>query len=231
MSDTLFWNVDTQYDFMRETYEVDGEPKEGKLPVPARHIEDNLEQLTETAADYNIRVVNTADWHNEETEEITYDQEEWENDPTKFPPHCMQGTDGAKYVPATRPDAAETYRIDWQDDDVDMDALTDNRNVVLYKDKFNAFDPDGAPHTDTVLDELAPDRAVVYGVATDVCVDFAVNGLLDRGVEVYVVEDAIDGLGVDRPLDEVKQDWEDRGAELVTTDAVTSAYGGESIEA
>ena len=37
-------------------------------------------------------------------------------------------------------------------------------------------------------------NAVVYGVATDYCVKDAVNSLLRKGLEVYVVTDAITGI-------------------------------------
>ncbi len=239
MSDnTLFWNVDTQYDFMRDTYEVEGETREGKLPVPgADRIEDELAALTEYAQDHGVTVVNTADWHNEDSDEISYDPEEIENDDEKFPEHCMQGTPGARYVPATEPDDA--YRIDWQDDSVDLGRVQSERELVLYKDVFNVFA--GSPHTDTVVDALDPDRAVVYGVATDVCVNQAVNGLLDRGIEVYVAEDATAGMGDVEQLDAVKQAWEDRGAVLFQTEElfyshedalehVGSGHGLEGVE-
>lgn len=223
-NDTLFWNVDTQYDFMRETYEVDGETKEGKLPVPgASGIEEELAALTAYARKHDVTVVNTADWHNEDTDEISYDPGELENDPEKFPEHCMQDTSGAEYVPATAPDDA--YRIDWQDDNVDLDELQGSREVVLYKDQFNVFK--GSPHTDTVVDALGPDRAVVYGVATDVCVDQAVNGLLDRGVTVYVAEDATAGLGDADALEEVKRRWVDSGATLFRTEELD--YGHDDL--
>lgn len=208
MTATLFWNVDTQYDFVRD---------DGKLPVPgAEQIEDNLQTLTDYAEDRGIRVVNTADWHNAETEEIAEDPD-YE---TTFPEHCMQGTDGAAYVPATEPD--DPYVVDWQDDDVDRDAVQENREVVLYKDMFDVFE--GSPHTDDVLDALDPDEVVVYGVATDVCVNYAVNGLLDRGYDVAFVEDATAGLAEDDALQGVMQGWEDRGATRITTDQVVDQY-------
>ena len=40
-------------------------------------------------------------------------------------------------------------------------------------------------------------EAVVYGVATDYCIKAAVVGLQKRGVQCYVVEDAISGVAPD----------------------------------
>ena len=64
---------------------------------------------------------------------------------------------------------------------------------------------------------MAPKRAIVYGVATNVCVDCAVRGLLERKVDVYVVEDAIKELpGLPLPY----EDWKSKGAYLIKTGEV-----------
>ena len=58
----LFWNVDTQNDFMKAS---------GKLYVQdAEEIELTLERLTRFAKKYNIKVLNTCDFHNEKTIEL-----------------------------------------------------------------------------------------------------------------------------------------------------------------
>ncbi len=90
-----------------------------------------------------------------------------------------------------------------------------SREIIIYKDRFDAFDPEGAPFTDSIVKLLKPQRAVVYGVATNVCVDFAVKGLRQRGIEVYVITDAIKELP-NLPLEEVLQDWQQLGVHLMT---------------
>jgi nicotinamidase/pyrazinamidase len=203
---TIFWNVDTQYDFMRP---------EGKLPIPgAVEIEGNLEKLTRLAARKDVTVVNTADWHNKNSKELSKNPDF----KTTFPKHCMQGTPGAEFVPATKPLAA-VYEIDWQADSFDKKLLLSwsgiGVNIVLYKDKFDVFA--GNRHANDVVKLLNPEMAVVYGVATNVCVDFAVNGLLDRNVKVYAVKDAMKELpGLPLPF----EGWEKKGAILVKTDEV-----------
>ena len=55
MAGTLFWDVDTQYDFMRA---------DGKLYVPdAEQIIPRLKQLTDHAHQAGIRVLASADDH------------------------------------------------------------------------------------------------------------------------------------------------------------------------
>ena len=209
MVKTIFWNVDTQYDFMRND-----DSFKGALPVPnAREIEGNLVGLTDFAAYKRYQVVNTADWHNMDDKEISLEP----NFVDTYNPHCMAGTEGAEYVLATRP--LHAYTVDWKDADFNKDKLLKNRNVVLYKNKFDIFA--GNPHADKVVESIAPERAVVYGVALNVCVDFAVRGLRERGVEVYAVVDAMKDLphlkGTPLDTETVLANWKTLGAKLVTT--------------
>lgn len=208
MNDVIFWNVDTQYDFMRDDASFNG-----ALPVPeARGIEDKLRELTNYATEHGIRVVNTADWHNEHSKEFS-DQPDYQ---TTFPVHCLQGTKGAEYVPATQPD--NSYNVDWQDPTgLDLNQMQEHRNITIYKDAFDVFE--GNSQTENVLAALNPKTAVVYGVATNVCVDYAVIGLRARGVDVLVPTDAIKELpGL--PLDETLRRWEQAGATLCTVETL-----------
>ena len=197
---TLFWNVDTQHDFMR---------KNGKLYVPgAEEIESALEKITVIAREYGIHVVSTADSHQKGSKELS-DKPDFKQ---TFPDHCMYGTEGAEFVPATKPRGG-IYDVDWRTGTVNETLLLAQRNTVLTKDDFDIFSKEhGSPHVDRVLELLKPERTFVYGVATNVCVDFAVRGLVERGVEVYVVKDAIKGLpGIPEPTDK----WVEMGVKLV----------------
>ncbi|HLD07358.1 MAG TPA: cysteine hydrolase family protein [Candidatus Nanoarchaeia archaeon] len=203
---TIFWNVDTQYDFMR-----DDELYHGLLYIPgAQGIESNLDRLTKLAAQRGIIVVNTADWHDEQSAEISATPDF----KTTFPRHCMIGTPGAAYVPATAP--ARPYIIDWRDEHIDPAQVLRHRNIVLYKDAFDIFA--GSRHADPALQLLDPQRVIVYGVATNVCVDRAVHGLRDRGKEVSVVQDAIKELP--GTLEQTLASWSARSVHLIRTDEV-----------
>lgn len=200
----VFWNVDTQYDFIRAN---------GKLPVPdAESIESNLERLTKLAKLTGLRVVNTADWHTEDSEEISSEPDFQ----ITFPEHCVMGTQGAVFVPATEPE--NPYIIDWRRNSIDEEKIAAARNLVLYKDKFDIFE--GNPHAERVLELIEPTRAIVYGVATNVCVDYAVMGLLVRGIDVQVVTDAIQGL---EGLPDPTEKWKEAGVTFTTTVQQTGA--------
>ncbi|HLC55220.1 MAG TPA: cysteine hydrolase family protein [Candidatus Nanoarchaeia archaeon] len=202
---TIFWNVDTQYDFMRTG--EDGGYK-GKLAVlGAQAIEPQLERLTSLAERKNLQVVNTADWHTKDSKELSATPDF----KTTFPEHCMIGSYGAEFIPATQP--RDPYILDWRDGELHPASVRRSRNIVLYKDHFDIFQ--GSPHAERVLELLKPERAVVYGVATNVCVNYAVQGLLERHIEVYVPVDAIKELP-NLPLDPVLAAWQQKGAKLTT---------------
>lgn len=207
---TIFWNVDTQYDFMR-----DDESFKGKLAVPnAREIEENLETITRTAESYRKKVINTADWHDENTEEIS-DNPDYIN---TFPEHCMKSTRGAEYIPATKPIGPAI--VDWDEKTLNKSMIESKRNIVIRKDKFDAFT--GNPHTKDIIDIINPDRVIVYGVATNYCVKYAVQGLMDYvkkdggKLEVMVVEDAIKEIP-NEPIDRLINYWKDNNVTLIKT--------------
>jgi len=201
---TIFWNVDTQNDFMNA---------DGKLSVPnAEPIRQNLEKLTQYARRMNCKVISTGDWHTKESKEIS-DKPDFVN---TFPEHCIRDTYGAEFIYETFPDNA--YFVDWmKNKNFEIDFAENSRNVVIYKDDFDVFK--GNPYTDKIIKAIKPERVVVYGVATNVCVDYAVKGLLKRGIQVLYVKDAIKELpGL--PLEEVLNSWESKGAKASTTNDI-----------
>lgn len=198
----VFWNVDTQRDFML---------KHGKLYVPgAEEILPNLQKLTQFAQAENFFVVNTADSHVENSAELSDTPDFKET----FPPHCMRGSLGAEFVPETMPDLFDTMYLLWDfpgynivnEQQVNGKGLS-RRNIVIFKDAFDVFT--GNPHTDRFVRDLKTERVVVYGVATNVCVHYAVMGLLERGYKVIVIDDAIKGLTT-IPLSGILFKWEEQ---------------------
>jgi nicotinamidase/pyrazinamidase len=92
-----------------------------------------------------------------------------ENDPEfrAWPPHCVAGTTGQLKPRETLVGAGQT---------------------IVEKQALDVFsNPEFAP----LLERLAADRYVVYGVATEYCVRCAVTGLLATGKAVALVADAI----------------------------------------
>lgn len=204
---TIFWNVDTQIDFMNE---------DGALYVQgAEGIKPTLAKLTQYAKENNIKVINTADWHYDNSEELS-DTPDFIN---TFPPHCMSNTPGVWYVEETKPLDGVNIVFRWDGEYSDKfitESVARIREVIITKDKFDVFA--GSTHTDKITSALKNEGytdVVVYGVATNVCVDRAVIGLIERGFNVTVVEDAIKELpDIPSPV----STWVENGAVLTTFD-------------
>ena len=191
----IFWDVDTQIDFMRP---------DGKLYVAgAEMIVPNLERLTRWARQNKILVVASQCAHQEGDEEFKL-----------YPPHCLVGTPGQAKIPETvlpkrriipnRPAEVPDDPHEWE-------------QVIVEKQQFDVFTN---PNTEALLKRLGGSLdIVVYGVVTEICVACAARGLLDRGHRVTLVRDAI------QHIDEAKgraliEEVERRGGRLVTTDDV-----------
>jgi nicotinamidase/pyrazinamidase len=170
----VLWDVDTQIDFVHADGKLAVPDAEGAVPAMAR--------LVAWAREEGIPHVASADDHELTDAEIS----ETPDFSQTYPPHCLRGTRGAERIPETA-----------QLDPVPL-ALTDvpetwlrGREFLLLKKHFDVFTN---PNTDRVLARLDPDEIVLFGVATDVCDDAAIRGLLQRGRRVTFVEDAARGL-------------------------------------
>jgi nicotinamidase/pyrazinamidase len=202
---TIFWDVDTQHDFMKA---------DGKLYVPgSESIIPDLRRLTDYAHQHGIRIVASADDHVPGHRELS-DTPDWK---TTFPPHCMRGTVGQRKIPETalrdplviEPDpkdpAALAARVKSHDGD-----------ILFHKHWFDVFTN---PNVEPVVNALQPRTIVLYGVATDVCDRFAIEGLLERHPEVrlFVVADATKAIDPNAQ-EHVLRQWAEEGVRIIDTD-------------
>ncbi len=207
-SDYIFWNVDTQVDFVSP---------QGKLYVPgAELLKPAWKKLTDLAKRNSIVVVNTADWHYSGSAELS-DSPDFIH---TFPEHCMADTFGAEYVEETNPE--NPIVIDWRkESDFREDHINREkyRNYIIRKDVFDVFR--GNPFAEQVLKILSPKTVVVYGVTTNVCVNDAVIGLAKRGYRVIVVEDAIKELpNIPLPF----ETWKKLGVEMMKSEEIERLF-------
>jgi nicotinamidase/pyrazinamidase len=203
--DIVFWDVDTQADFM-----LPG----GRLYVPgAEKLLANLNRLTDAARRNRVFLVSDACLH-------TADDPEFQ----RFPPHCVRGTPGAAIVPET---LAENYFMIPNRPGAELPAdLSKVQQVILEKQTLDVFDN---PNTEKVIERLKAftDPAAefaVFGVVTEFCVRLAAKGLLERGRRVAMVSDAIEAIDPaagHKTLDELKA----LGARMITTDQALAAIG------
>jgi nicotinamidase/pyrazinamidase len=191
---TVFFDVDTQIDFLYPA---------GALAVPGGDaIVGNLGALTRFAASKRLQVLSTADAHVEDDPEFR-----------TWKPHCIFGTAGQLKAAATslaKPVTLTTAEgaLDWIADDVGAPG-----QIIIEKQQLDCFTN---PNLRFLLDLLQADRYVVYGVVSELCVQFAAFGLLQTGARVELVTDAIRGLS-DRAEDEMVEKFIAHGGVLTTT--------------
>ena len=205
----ILWDVDTQVDFM--------EPS-GKLYVPdARQIAPVLEQLIDAGRAAGLTHVASADDH-ELTDPELSGHPDFRN---TFPAHCLRGTRGAEKILETKQRDPLPLSLVPFPPGLVPGLLEGKREVLLLKKNFNVFTN---PNTEPLLDALDPDEIVVFGVATDVCNDAAIQGFLQRGRRVRFVEDASRGLDEGR-VAACTADWRERGVEFTTAEEVIASLG------
>lgn len=164
---TAFFDIDSQLDFLYPA---------GALYVPqAERIVPSIAQLNRFAAASGMPVVSTTDAHTEKDPEFAV-----------WPHHCVAGTWGQRKAETTLLER----RVVVPNRECEL-ALEGAQQIVVEKQTVDVFQ---APNLARVIDYLRCDRAVVYGVVTEICVLYAVRGLLQAGKQVVVVTDAIETL-------------------------------------
>ena len=208
----IFWDVDTQADFM-----LPG----GKLYVPgAEKLIPNLGRLTDQAREDRVFLVSDACVHAPNDLEFQ-----------RFPPHCVRGTSGAEIIPET---VAQRFLIlpNRREAAVPSD-LSPYQQVILEKQTLDVFDN---PHTETVIERLkqftdADAEFVVFGVVTEYCVRCAAKSLLARGRRVALVEDAIETLKAEDGKS-ARAEMKSLGARMITTrEAIDSLSASRARQA
>ncbi|MHB8216470.1 MAG: cysteine hydrolase family protein [Candidatus Sulfotelmatobacter sp.] len=191
---TIFWEVDTQADFM-----LPG----GKLYVPgAERLLPNIRRLTDAARQGRIFLVSHGCYHAKDDPEFK-----------TFPPHCVKGTPGSDYVPEALTE--KVVKVANEASAKLPGDLSQYQQILLEKQTLDIFQ---SRHADELVKRFPIDTEfVVFGVVTEYCVRFAAKGLLERGRHVSVVSDAIETLKAEdgeRTIAELKT----LGAKFISTE-------------
>ena len=205
MKRPIFWDVDTQHDFMRATGKLYVGDSEAIIPA--------LGALTGYAHARGIPIVASADDHEPGHHELSDVPDFAES----FPEHCMRDTPGQRKIAET---TLEDPLVIEPDEPLPAVAAAHTGDFLVHKHRFDVFTN---PHVLPLLDLLDPSDIVLYGVALDVCNRYAVEGLLRHrpGARVHLVTDATRAI---RPENSAAllSDWERRGVQMVTTAEVVS---------
>src|ERR1700730_2270821 len=198
----IFWEVDTQADFMLPS---------GKLYVPgAERLLPNIRRPTDAAGRGRVFLVSHGCYHTE-------------NDPEfkTFPPHCIKGTAGSEYVPEALTEKVVTVP---NDTGAALPAdLAPYQQILLEKQTLDIFE---SRHADELVKRLPHDAEfIVFGVVTEYCVRFAAKGLIERGRRVSVVQNAIETLKAEDG-DSTVAELQALGARFFSTDQALSLLEG-----
>jgi len=177
--------VDFQVDFLNL--------KGSKLPVPGSKelIGPMTEYLLALRAENTVGVLFTQDSHSPE-------HVEYMPDGTAFPSHCVIGTQG--------------HGVAFNTELIDL-------GIMVYGLQKNEFDMFAEEKLSVYHQNLTTDRGAffaqikqagvtdveVVGVATDICVNFTVLGLIKLGFNVTVRSDLVKGLF--RQSEEMANEW------------------------
>ncbi|NPV06758.1 MAG: nicotinamidase [Anaerolineae bacterium] len=142
----------------------------GALPTPGGHeVVEPLNRYAELVVQAGGKVFASRDWHPK-------DHMSFQSRGGPWPPHCVQGTEGAGLHPKLRlPEGAQIVSKGYDPDDED----------------YSAFDNTGL---DDMLKQAGIKRVLVGGLATDYCVKETVLDALENGYETYLLLDAISGV-------------------------------------
>jgi nicotinamidase/pyrazinamidase len=193
----VFWDVDTQYDFMHA---------DGKLYVNAsEEIIPVLKRLTQHAHRHGIRIIASADDHVPGHRELSATPD-WKE---TFPEHCMRGTPGQRKIAETHLRNPLVIEPEPEDPAALAARVKDHDGDILFhKHWFDVF----------------TNPTVLYGVALDVCDKYAIEGLLKQrpGIPLTLVTDAVRAIDAGA-APALLAEWQRRGVRLAGSNEVTAS--------
>lgn len=196
---TIFWDVDTQHDFIYP---------HGKLHVPgAEKIVPTLQALTDYAHAHGIRIIASSDDHVPGHRELSVTPDFR----ATFPDHCMRGTEGQRKIAGTA--LVDPLVIEPEADPSVVARVKEHAGDLLFLKHW--FDVFTNANVRPVLDLLRPTRVVLYGVATDVCDKYAIEGLLEHApqAEIHFVVDAARAIH-EEDVDALLEGWRRQGVRM-----------------
>ena len=164
----------------------------GALGVPdGDQIVPRINRMIELFERRGLPVLVTRDWHPPVTKHFKESGGAW-------PPHCIQGTKGARFHPDLK---------------LPKEVVLLSKGMDPEQDSYSGFQALSAQGRDleSVIRDLAIDEIYVCGLATDYCVRATALDAVRRGLRIRVLKDAIKGVDL-KPGDSSAAIAEMRGA-------------------
>ena len=220
------WVVDAQRDFMRPDGRLYVRDPFDDRDAGAVLAEPRLIKAVRWMHAHAALVVYTGDWHGYDDAEI----DARNPDPAKgtYPPHCMGRSlnpperRGAEIIPSVAPPERLVLQVDATP--TEAHALVARwrrrpRPVLIRKNRLDVFEANRAADifVEAITRVLHPAEFFVAGVARDVCVTRAIDGLQARGHQVTAIRDAMWGLGLEAEEDTLAR-WGRKGRIIEVAD-------------
>lgn len=142
----------------------------GALPVPeGDKIIPALNEYIKKFSEAGALIVATRDWH-------PPNHVSFKNQGGLWPPHCIQGTEGAKFHPSLQ---------------LPKNVKIVSKAIDPFKEAYSGFE--GTDLGD-FLKKRGIKRVFVGGLATEYCVKYTVLDALKLGFETFLLEDAVKGI-------------------------------------
>lgn len=146
----------------------------GALAVPnGDEVVPVLNKYIEKFRSADAPVIATRDWH-------PRDHVSFKSRGGPWPEHCVQNTAGAEFHPRLN---------------LPSDVIVISKGTEPDKEAYSGFED---TELESKLRELGVSKIFVGGLATDYCVKHTVLDGLKRGFQVYLLEDAVRGVDVQK---------------------------------
>ncbi|MBY9000396.1 MAG: isochorismatase family protein, partial [Candidatus Heimdallarchaeota archaeon] len=162
-----------------------------------------------------IRILGSVDYHSDTDPEIDKENADYVD---TFPPHCLKNDPGQEKIMETRSDLTSWVNpITYPQEEIDS-IIEAKGPIIFRKTQLSAF---SNPNLLPIVEEIHPQKIVIYGVAIDFCVRTAIEGFLeqDKNYELYLVIDAIEGIDEEKSKSYISQ-WVEKGVKTVTTERI-----------
>lgn len=165
----------------------------GALPVPeGDKIVPALNKYIRMFGRYGALIVATRDWH--PSNHISF-----KDYGGLWPPHCVQGTEGANFHPDLQ--LPERVKI--------VSKATDP-----FKEAYSGFEGTNLAED---LKRAGVKRVFVGGLATEYCVKNTVLDALNLGFEIFILEDAVRGINaMPSDVEKAMKEMLEKGAKKIT---------------
>ncbi len=167
----------------------------GALPAPeGDKVVPSMNAYIQRFHEEGLPIAASRDWHPEDHMSFRKEGGPW-------PPHCIQGSQGAEYHPdLSLPE--ETHHV--------------KKGTRADEEDYSAFL--GHPSLTAFLHENDVDRIFVGGLTTEYCVKETVLDALEEGFDVLVLDDATQGVNVEHgDANKALEEMRSQGARVITS--------------